>query len=187
MYPIGYNLGLWCHSLVHCLLFAPWWVPSAVIVTPCVYYMWITVSLPHSAPFPGNGSMWHLQMIAHPSLVLYFCLYCHVIPMSPPRVVHVFGVVVLDSCTNTIRHMRWLGSLGNCIYPGGYWYLNHSIYLIIVWSRLTRGGTYPGTSWCPHFRLPLRVSCLFPLESCMIISKNQPLIWLLQTSCSRLQ
>ena len=140
-----------------------------------------TGSFPHIVLFYDSSSTWHIQIIAHRSIVLYLCL-CHDDgQMSPPRVVRVFGAVILDSCTDTILKMRRLVSLGNFPYPEGYFSSNHSIYLIIVWSQPTWGGTYPGKYWWYCCRRPPFVSCLIPCASFLFTLLNRTLIWLIQT------
>ena len=127
---MGDDFGLWCHALACHASFDPWWVPYEVIVTPHMHYIWRTVSFPYSAPFPVRGSTWRLRMIKNRSLVLDFFLCFHVVQYHYPGW-YFFGVVVSDSCADTISHMRRSGSLVNFLYPWGYCSSDHFIYLII--------------------------------------------------------
>ena len=149
--------------------------------------MWRTGSFLNIVLFYDSSSTWHIQIIAHRSIVLYLCLCHHDGQISPPRVVRVFGAIMLDSCTDTILKMRRSGSLGNFTYPEGYFSSNRSIYLRIVWSQPTWGGTYPGKYWWRCCRRPLFVSCLIPRASCLFTFLYRTLIFLLQKSCSRIQ
>ena len=95
--PTGSNQDWWCQFMECWFSFASWWYPPVVIVTPCERSLLTTGSFTHSVPFTGRGSTWHPQIIYHPFLGLYCCcLHCHNERTSPPRVVDVPGIVVLD-------------------------------------------------------------------------------------------
>ena len=136
-------------------MFVSCWFQPVVIVILRNCSLLMTGSFQHNSPFIGSGSTWHAQMILHSFLGLSFCcLHCHSGQNSPPRVVCVLGVVVLASFNGTTRHRRWLESLGNWRYPGGYFSSSNQKSPSIVQNQLTWVGTFFKTNWCSCYNFP---------------------------------
>ena len=147
----------------------------------------ITGTFPHNVPFTDRISTWHPQIIFHCFLGLSCSfVHFHYGRMSTPRVVCAIAVVVSDFCNGTINNKRWLESLGNCPYPGGYCSSSHPKSLSIFHNQLTWVEMPPETYWWLYHSPPLHRYCWFPHVSWPCIFIAHILRWLSQTSSSRI-